>query len=74
MSNAQTTDQFLILGCHFTRNEMPFIYNTTLNKYEYKPELDPTKNSSNFEQDGAQAEPTGEHGLNLDLYRSNDYV
>jgi len=53
---------------------MPFIYNTTLNKYEYKPELDPTKNSSNFEQDGAQAEPTGEHGLNLDLYRSNDYV
>ena len=35
ISTVGFTDQFIVLGCHFTRNEIPFTYDTTLNQYSY---------------------------------------
>lgn len=70
LNKSEFTDQFLVLGCHFTRNEMPFIYDTKLNKYSYKFELDPTEDRQQIQADPESASA----GLNLDLYRSNDYV
>lgn len=49
---------------------MPFIYDTKLNKYSYKFELDPTEDRQQIQADPESASA----GLNLDLYRSNDYV
>ena len=40
-SESETTDKFLILGCHFSRNEVPFLFDTDKNKYISMSELSP---------------------------------
>lgn len=68
----QCASKFLILGCHFTRNEIPFTFDVTHRKYDSQPQLDPTQN---FEMKDPEENPNWKGMcLCLDLYRSNDYV